>query len=114
MFEGFWYFWNKDGLLPNEQIKEDKFDKILRKLGTKFKSKFLAIVPVAPYYIVVVSYPDHITADELELELPIVLARYVAMFQQSAQAETRGDNVANGQISCEQKSLAGFGAVPHL
>ena len=28
-------------------------------------------MPVAPYYIVVVSCPDHITADEFELVLPI-------------------------------------------
>ena len=28
MFEGFWYFRNKYGLLPNEEIEEDKFDEI--------------------------------------------------------------------------------------
>ena len=71
MFEGFWYFRNKDGILPSEQIKEDKFDEIWGKLGTEFKSQFLAMMPVILYYIVVVSCPDHITADELELELPI-------------------------------------------
>ena len=73
MFEGIWYFRNKDGLLPNEQIKEDKFDVIWGNLkqGTEFKSKFLAMMPVTPYYIVVVSYPDHNKVDDLELELPI-------------------------------------------
>ena len=71
-FEEFLYFRNKDGLLPNEQIKKDEFDEIWGKLGTEFKSKFLAMMPVTQYYyIVVVSRPDHITADELELESPI-------------------------------------------
>ena len=29
------------------------------------------MMPVTLYYIVVVGYPDHNTADDLELELPI-------------------------------------------
>ena len=41
------------------------------KLGTEFNAKFLAMMPVTPYYIVVVSCSDHIAADELELELSI-------------------------------------------
>ena len=55
MFEGFWYFLNKYGLLPKEEIEEDKFDEIWGELGTEFKSKFLAMMPVTPYYIVVVT-----------------------------------------------------------
>ena len=39
---------NEHGLLPNEEIKEDTFDEIWGKLGTKFKSKFLAMMPVTP------------------------------------------------------------------
>ena len=59
------------GLLPNEEIEEDKFDEIWGELGNEFKSKFLAMMPVTPYYIVVVSCSDHNTVDDLELELPI-------------------------------------------
>ena len=78
------------------------------KLGTEFKSKFLAMMPVTPYYIVVVSCPDHITADELQLEL--LIRGYVA-----AKHTTRGcEDVANGRISRGQRSLAGFVAVLHL
>ena len=76
MFERFWYFRNTYGLLPNEEIEEDKFDEIWGKLGIEFKSKFLAMMPVFLYYIVVVSCPDHITADELQLEL--LIRGYVA------------------------------------
>ena len=112
MFEGFWYFRNKDGLLPNEQIKEDKFDEIWEKVGTEFKSRFLAMMPVTPYSIVVVSYPDHITADELQLEL--LIRGYVAA-KHTTEVTTRGcEDVANGRISRGQRSLAGFVAVLHL
>ena len=50
MFEGFWNFRNEHGLLPNEEIKEDKFDEIWGKRGTEFKSKFQPTMPVTPYY----------------------------------------------------------------
>ena len=36
------------------------------------------------------------------------------MLQQSTQAETRGEDVANGRILHGQRSLEGFGAVPLL
>ena len=75
MFDGFCNFRDEEGILPNVEIKEDKFDEICEIQGTEFESKFLAMMPVTPYYIVVVSCPDYImimiTADELEMELPI-------------------------------------------
>ena len=79
--------------MPHVEIKGDKFDEIWEKLGTEFKSKFL-MMPVAPYYIVVVSCPDYMNADELELEL--LMRDYVV---QGVQAEVRGVDVANGRIS---------------
>ena len=51
MFKGIWYFRNKDGLLPNKEIKDEKFDEIWGKQGTGFKYKFMAIMPVTQYYI---------------------------------------------------------------
>ena len=64
MFEGFRYFRNKDGLLPNEQIKADKFDEIWGELEIEFKSKFRAIMhhfffPGAVINIVVAVFEIH-------------------------------------------------------
>ena len=109
MFEGFWYFRNKYGLLPNEEIEEDKFDEIWGELGNEFKSKFLAMMPVTPYYIVVVSCPDHITADELELELPI--RGYVAAKRTSRDSWRGCRQRADFVWTKVTDSLAGFGAV---
>ena len=52
MFEGFYYYPNEDGFLPHLEIEEDKFEEIWDKLGVEFKSKFLTMQPVTPYYIV--------------------------------------------------------------
>ena len=72
---------NEGRLFPSVEIKEDKFDKIWGNLGTEFKSNFLAMMPVTLYYTVVVSCPNYMTADELELELLIrgyVAAKYTS------------------------------------
>ena len=57
-------------------------------------------MPVSPYYIVVVSCPDYMKADELKLELPI--CGYVAAKHTSLES-SRG---------CCQRRPTGYGAVP--
>ena len=55
-----------------------------------------ALLPVAPYYIVVVSYPDNMKVEELELELPMH-----GMLLQSTQARIwSGSNSAFERSNC--------------
>ena len=67
------------------------------------------MMPVTPYYIVVVSCSDHIAADELELELSI--RGYVAAKRTSRDSWRGCRQRADFVWTKVTDSLAGFGAV---
>ena len=52
--------------MPDLEIQDDKFDYIWEKLGAEIGSKFLKMLPVTPYYIVVVGNPEEMIADEFD------------------------------------------------
>ena len=75
-------------------------------MGAEIKSKFLRMLHVTLYYIVLVSHPEYMKVDEFEMMLPI--CGYIAAKRTSR--ELLGKDLANGRISRGQRSLAGFGA----